>query len=174
MKKLINYGLVMVLILGISLSCKKTAVIDDVPDNLEDAINILAKDLDGNDFSLNSFKGKVIMITFSAYWCGPCRSETRELPGFYNKYKNQGFEIVQVLMEDESGRTADLSDIKRWAAEFGINFTLLYDEDESSSSDYNIRSIPTNIIIDKDFKVRKILTGFSGIEELENAIKDLL
>jgi peroxiredoxin len=174
MKKIVNFGLMVILVLGISTSCKKTDTKKDEPVQRRSAINFVAKNIKGVDFSLDSFKGKAIMLAFSAYWCGPCRAEAKELNDLYKKYKNQGFEIVQVLIEDESGKTADLSDIKRWAAEFGIEYTLLYDEDQSSSNDYSVVSLPTNIFIDKDFKIQNIILGFSSIASFESTIKSML
>ncbi|MEE8356114.1 MAG: TlpA disulfide reductase family protein, partial [Anaerolineales bacterium] len=50
--------------------------------------------LDGEEVSLSDFRGKVILLNNWATWCPPCREEMPEFKIYYDKYKDQGFQIV--------------------------------------------------------------------------------
>jgi len=73
--------------------CKKNEVVDNSGDKQEElvvgisygniATNFSEKDISGATFNLNDYKGKVIMLSFSAMWCGPCRREAGELMELY-------------------------------------------------------------------------------------------
>lgn len=132
------------------------------------ATNFIEKDIDGNEFKLEDYKGKVVLLSFSAMWCGPCRNEAKELMELYNKYKERGFELIQCVYEDEQGNPADEADLKRWQNEFGIKFILISDLDNSTVNLYKIAAIPTNFVINREFVIKHRGEGFnkSVIEEV--------
>ena len=100
---------------------------------------------EGGTISLSSLRGKYVMIDFWASWCGPCRAENPNVVKVYNKYKNDGFEILGVALDKDRERWLGAiekdgliwkhgSDLKHWqsdvAAQYGITgipFTLLVD-----------------------------------------------
>ncbi len=131
------------------------------------------EDSNGNTFSLDSFKGKVILLNISAMWCGPCRSEASELMEIYNTYKEKGFEIVQCIYQDEDGNPTDKSDIQRWINEFKLAFTVLTDPDRSLVDFFTFSGIPFNVIIGRDFVIRYRMEGFSK-NDIIRKIEELL
>ena len=137
------------------------------------AVNIIENDQNGSSFSLESLKGKVILLVFSAMWCTPCRLEADELMELYNTYKERGLEIVQCIYQDEDSNPADQSDINRWRDEFKIGFTVVNDPDYSSVNTYNFNAIPFNVIIDREFIIRYRTSGFNE-QAVKNIIEDYL
>ena len=130
-------------------------------------------DHNGNTFSLDTYKGKVILLNISAMWCGPCRSEASELMEIYNTYKERGLEIVQCIYQDEQGAATDQSDIQRWISEFLLTFTVLTDPDGSLTGFFNFSGIPFNVIVGKDFVIRYRQEGFDKTAII-NKIQQLL
>jgi thiol-disulfide isomerase/thioredoxin len=119
----------------------------------------------GEIIKLSSTRGKVVLLDFWAAWCPPCRRENPNLVLAYNTYKSKGFEIFQVSLDktkeewvkgieqDNIGKWIHVSDLKYW--------------NSSVVSQFNIKSIPYNILLDKDGKV--IATNLRG----ENLMKTL-
>ena len=137
------------------------------------APNFTETDSQGNPFTLESLRGNVVVVSFSAMWCGPCRAEAPELASIYNTYKERGLEIVQCIYQDEGSEPADLDDLARWINEFGIPFTVINDPDRSTVDAYKFRSIPFNVILDRELIIRDIITGNYPTRIIQ-AIEDLL
>ena len=82
---------------------KSSAEEDDEPISgpLGPAPNVTFKSLDGSEISLESLRGKVVLVNFWATWCEPCKIETPWMIEFQKKYGNKGFTILGVAMDDE-------------------------------------------------------------------------
>ncbi len=168
MKKNVCLILVLAMVLVLVPSCKKNSSTDEGGTTVgvffgNMAPNFVETTSEGATFSFDSFKGKVILLSFSAMWCGPCKLEAAHLMELYNKYKEQGLEIVQVVFQDEDGGPADQSDINRWMQTYGLSFTCITDADYSTVQDYSVGPIPTNLVIDRDFIIRYRGEGFDPV-----------
>jgi peroxiredoxin len=167
MKKVLVLLAAVPLVLSFLSSCKKSSEVDGV--NKEPTVGVrmgniastfTETDANGNSFSLESLRGKVILINFSTMWCGPCRQEASQLMSIYNTYKERGLEIIQCIYQDEDGNPSNQSDINRWIQEYSITYTVCTDPDRSSVDTYNFSAIPFNVIIDRDFIIRYVAEGF--------------
>ena len=65
------------------------------------APEIALKNMSGTELRLSNLKGKVVLIDFWASWCAPCRKENPNVVRLYKKYKNQGFEIFSVSLDQD-------------------------------------------------------------------------
>jgi peroxiredoxin len=138
------------------------------------APNFEAPTPDGNIVSLNDLKGKVTSIDFWAAWCGPCRRENPNVVRIYEKYHDQGLEIIGISLDGER-RQQDPK--KAWLdaiAQDKLTWThvshLKYFNDPVAQL-YNISAIPATFILDKDGKIAyKNLRG----KALELKVEELL
>tara|TARA_B110000444_G_C18709238_1_gene532903 strand:- start:99 stop:713 length:615 start_codon:yes stop_codon:yes gene_type:complete len=128
------------------------------------APNFILSNLEGKEVTLYEMKGKVIILNFWATWCGPCRQEIPAFNRLYEKYKDDGLEIVGVTIQSGSNQA-----IQNFSDKFKINYNLLTGikggEPEETFFEYGratgtgARAVPTTYIIDRDGYVVKSYKG---------------
>lgn len=128
------------------------------------AVDIKLPDTAGNLFALSSLNGKYVLIDFWASWCSPCRKENPNVVKAYQMYKDKGFDILGVSMDqnkknwikaikDDNLSWHQISDLKGWGCEGGKL--------------YGVNSIPHSVLIGKDGKIiAKDLRGEDLLKKL--------
>jgi len=132
------------------------------------APEISLPDPNGNNITLSSLKGKVVLIDFWASWCGPCRAANPGVVRLYEKYKDKGFEVFGVSID--SKKSAWIKAIQRDK----ITYTQVNDNggwDASVTQLYGVEGIPATFLLDK--KGVLVAVDLEG-SNLENKLRDLL
>jgi peroxiredoxin len=126
--------------------------------------------MDGPNVRLQEQRGRVVMVNFWATWCGPCRQEMPQLNRLYEKYRASGFVLLGVNVDDDARKAAEV------AAKLGVKFPVLLDTDKAVSKRYDLATMPSTVIIDRDGTVRYVHRGYlSGYEDTyEKQIRELL
>lgn len=128
------------------------------------AANFTAVNQSGQSVSLYSCFGKVVLIDFSADWCGPCQAEAANAEALYQSYESKGVEMVTILI---SGSPAI------WASTYGLTFSVLDDTSETLWNIYGEGYVPLNIILDRNMTIRYKTAGYTE-SEIVAAIKKYL
>jgi thiol-disulfide isomerase/thioredoxin len=122
----------------------------------------------GQDVSLGTFKGKVLLVDFWATWCPPCLAELPNLVKCYGEFRDKGFEIVGFAENDNDASFAD------FLRKNPIAWPLVAKGDErfeAAVRDYAVKNIPASFLVDKKGILRHVnLTG----DALRDAIAQLL
>jgi thiol-disulfide isomerase/thioredoxin len=108
---------------------------------------LVAKDLDGRDVVLASFRGKVVLINFWATWCPPCRAEIPDLVQLQDKYRDQ-LQIIGVS-EDEAPAEA----VKRFAEARHMNYPTVMAAPGIDRLFGGIGGLPTTYVIDRESRI---------------------
>lgn len=126
--------------------------------------------MNGPNMRLQEQRGKVVMINFWATWCGPCRQEMPHLDRLYDKYKSSGFVLMGINVDDDTRNAAAV------AAKLGVRFPVLLDTDKQVSRLYDLSTMPSTVIVDRDGKVRYVHRGYlSGYEDTyDKQVRELL
>ena len=128
-----------------------------------------ATDLDGNPISLQDYRGKVVLLDFWAVWCGFCINEMPNLKRVYDTYKDQGFDIIGVSLDDEA------SELRDYLKENNIQWRQIYSgerwTDDPLAQQYEITGVPEQWLIDRD---GKLITHKARGEKLEQLVVEAL
>ncbi|MDR0878297.1 MAG: TlpA family protein disulfide reductase [Treponema sp.] len=120
--------------------------------------------LNGGTRKLSALRGKVVIFNIWATWCPPCRAEMPSMEALYQKYKNQGLEILAV----DSGEAEQ--DVARFIRQNGFTFPVGLDINDKITEPYQTGYVPTSYIIDRKGKIISIVVG-SMSWDTENVYK---
>jgi len=152
---------------GTRPSSVKAAVKDEK--DRKKAPDFALKDSDGKTVKLSDYKGKIVLLNFWATWCGPCKIEIPWFVEFEQTYKDRGFAVLGVSM-DEDGWDA----VKPYLAAHKINYRILLGDDITGELYGGVESLPTTFLIDREGKVASVHIGLVGKADYENEIKHLV
>ncbi len=157
------------LLLGAALALSATlagaAVTPQAP-----APNFTLPTADGQNLALQEQRGRVVLINFWATWCGPCKQEMPHLNRLHEKYRSAGLVLLGVNIDDDPRNGI------AGAAKLGLKFPVLLDADKRVSRLYDLASMPSTVVIDRDGRVRYLHRGYREGYELnyEQQIRELL
>lgn len=131
-------------------------------------INLTIQNTEGNQISLGSLKGKVVLLSFWASWDKSSREANRQLKSIYERYRNRGFEVYAVALENDRNtwRTAIEFEEYNWINVCELTYPYSY-----AATAYNVTSLPTNFLIDKEGNiVAKNISGNVLATWLDNLV----
>ena len=108
------------------------------------APSLVLDDIRGVQHSLEQYRGKVVVVNFWATWCPPCVEELPSLENAWQRYRQQG--LVVLAVSDE-GSDVVTSFLERLPTD--ITFPVLIDHDMKSGNRWQIRGLPTTVVVDR-------------------------
>ena len=117
------------------------------------APDFLLMELDGGDFRLSDLRGKAVIVNFWATWCRSCRKEMPQFVAAYDRYKDEGLEVVAVNVQESP------SIIRPFADDFGMEFPVVLDKRGAVSDSYRWIGLPTTYFIDREGVIRSVFLG---------------
>jgi cytochrome c biogenesis protein CcmG, thiol:disulfide interchange protein DsbE len=120
--------------------------------------------------NLARLKGKVVYVDFWASWCGPCKQSFPFMNDLQSRYGSGGLEIVAVNLD------AKRDDADKFLAEVPARFTLAFDPKGDSARRFDVKAMPSSVLIGRDGKVVVAHKGFKEADrkELEERIAQLV
>jgi thiol-disulfide isomerase/thioredoxin len=127
------------------------------------AADFSLSDLSGRAYRLGSLRGKVVVLDFWASWCGPCRRSMPQIEALHREFARKGLVVLGVNSEDPDAAS-------KYLREKGYSFPTLMDKTGTVGNQFNVKGIPTSVVIDRTGKVSAYLVGAGTEDRLRTAV----
>ncbi|HEY5602756.1 MAG TPA: TlpA disulfide reductase family protein [Gammaproteobacteria bacterium] len=126
-----------------------------------EAPNFTLKSLRGDNFKLSERRGEVVMLSFWASWCDPCKQGMPALNDIYLRYRDDGFTLLSINIEKDPGKA--VKELRR----LQVSFPVLMDTAHTVSEKYEVQEMPSTYLIDRDGNLRYTHHGIpAGFDDL--------
>lgn len=132
------------------------------------APDFAAVDATGAHLHLANYRGRVVLLNFWATWCGGCRVEIPWLTGFASEFKNRGFAVIGVSMDDGGWKA-----VRPFLEAKKTNYPVILGNSGLADT-YGVPALPATFLIDRNGRVAASHTGLPDRSALENEIRRLL
>ena len=134
----------------------------------------LAPDFTLNDASgvrvkLSQFRGKVVLLSFWATWCVPCRTEIPWFVEFNETYKDRGLAVLGVSLDDDGWNA-----VRPYIDKMKVGYPVMLASGDIASRYGGLNSLPVTLIIDKSGRIAVTHVGLCARSEYEAAIDTML
>ncbi len=127
------------------------------------------KTLEGKALRSSEFRNKPVILDFWATWCGPCRASMPHLSAMQSRYEKRGLTVVGMSVDDGGPQN-----VRKFASQLGVKFTLAMANDEILDAYGPIRSIPTTFFINRKGDIVRRVVGYIDGETMEDYVKEIL
>lgn len=134
-------------------------------------VDLTLKDLFGAEQRLSQLKGRIVILNFWATWCVPCRKEMPDLAAIQNEYAALGLQVIGASVDEAKERARVLQFIK----ETKINFPIWIGATTNDMMRLGLGgALPGTVIIDRDGRVVKVISGIVNQADLKKHIDQML
>jgi cytochrome c-type biogenesis protein len=145
-----------------------------VASDLKPEPSVTFKNLQGQNVSLASYKGKVVLVNMWGTWCEPCQAEIPTLIKMQQDYSNKGFTILGVATNDDLDRVIPFVHTRKFdvgGQELTMNYPIVMGSDDISNAFGGLLGMPTSFLIDRNGDIVKRYIGSLNPAEINDDVK---
>jgi thiol-disulfide isomerase/thioredoxin len=131
--------------------------------------SLTMKTLQGREFKLSAYRGKVVLLNFWATWCPPCGAEMPALIKMQREYGSKGLRVIGITYPPQ-----EAAEVKRFIEKLKVNYPIALGTRETKALFAQTEELPLTVVIDRQGNVRELIEGILLPQEFEQKIKPLL
>jgi peroxiredoxin len=134
----------------------------------EPARDFALKSIAGENLRLSEYRGRVVMLSIFADWCGRCKQQLPELIALDRSYRDAGLQVLGVGLDEDRDHLL--------SADRASDFPILHDGDKRIARLYDTGKLPMTLMIDRHGEVRHVHQGFrsADVEQYVSQLEALL
>jgi cytochrome c biogenesis protein CcmG, thiol:disulfide interchange protein DsbE len=115
----------------------------------------------GDRVQLSNLRGKAVVLSFWASWCGPCQIEAPSLDRLSRRMRDRNVAFVGINTNDQPSQALDFIRAKN------LSYTFAHDDGNEVAARYGVENLPTLVIVDRNGVVSAIRTGLTDESSLQ-------
>ncbi len=135
---------------------------------METAPDFSRTDLAGNPVHLIDYRGKLVLLSFWATWCAPCREEMPQFSQWQHKYGARGFQVIGVSMDD------NVESAQEFLKQHPVSYPIVMGDARLGQSFGGVLGLPTSYLIDAGGRIVARYQGESDLKKMGAQIRTLL
>lgn len=165
-KNIMGKAMLTILFLLLGYSVYAEIVIDKKKEPADAVFDFTLEDLEGNQLSLEDYKGKGMVVNFWATYCPPCKKELPYFEKIYQEYGSQGVEVVAINVGEP------LIAVNSFLSKNKVSFPILLDQDQQATEAFKIITLPVTLFINSEGEIVEKINGEASEQMLrENVMK---
>jgi peroxiredoxin len=125
--------------------------------------------LEGKTVSLDRYRGRAVLISFWATWCGNCKLEMPWLAQLRQKYAGLGFEVLGILTDNASPQK-----VESLERQYGVQYPILLCNHATAQAYGGLPDLPESFFVDRKGKIIAVMHGADSKQEIEANIQKAL
>ncbi len=124
-------------------------------------------DLEGNSHKLSDYEGQGVFLNFWGTWCKPCAKEMPAMDRQYQAFSDEGVQVLAVNIAQSD------FEVQSFADQYGLSFPIVIDKTKSVMTAYNIRPLPTTILVNPEGEIQRVITGEMTEQDIEGFMEEI-
>ncbi|MFD1030901.1 thiol-disulfide oxidoreductase ResA [Metaplanococcus flavidus] len=157
------------LVLAIGYTIYNSVTADDVEvlKAGDKAPDFALQDMEGNSHKLSDYEGEGVFLNFWGTWCAPCVKEMPAMDRQYKEFEEQGVQVLAVNIAQSE------FEVQSFVDRFDLSFPVVIDKSKSVMTAYNIRPLPTTILVNPEGEIERIVTGEMTEQDIEGFMEEI-
>lgn len=125
------------------------------------------QDMEGNPHKLSDYRGEGVFLNFWGTWCEPCVKEMPAMDRQYKEFEEQGVQVLAVNIAQSD------FEVQSFVDRFDLSFPVVIDKSKSVMTAYNIRPLPTTILVNPEGEIERIVTGEMSEQDIIGFMEEI-
>jgi cytochrome c biogenesis protein CcmG, thiol:disulfide interchange protein DsbE len=134
----------------------------------ETAPDVVRNDLAGHPIEFRSFRGRLVLVSFWATWCEPCRAEAPRFSSWQKKYGPRGLQVLGISMDDDAAAAA------RFARKLHLSYPIVMGDAALAEAFGGVLGLPLAFLVDPSGQIVARYRGEPDLDRIEAQIGALL